>query len=200
MLFHLPIGRTDRVSAPGNHFEYSSTGLQRGIEHDLLTRRAVWYQAAGIAALALIGMLPAVWEIGEHLLVDQSPGVAPWAYLVLWLGVVQLGYVLYLVQLPDWSSVWVAAHACLLIAAVYAVGFGIGLSAGGESAVIVALGLADRHHTGQLTGWCLIMLSVSLLVSYLLGRYSLRWHRRFLRLHAPSETAAPASTDTRGES
>ena len=188
------------MSAPENHFEYSNTGLQRGIEHDFLTRRAVSYQAAGIALLALIEILPAAWEIGEHLLVDPSPGVAPWAYLVLWLAVVQIGYALYLIQLPDFSSVWVAAYACLLIAAVYAVGFGVGLSAGGESAVIVALGLADRHHTGQLTGWCLIMLSVSLLVSYLLGRYSLRWHRRFLRLHPPSETAAPAPDDNRGES
>ena len=83
------------MSAPENHFEYSNTGLQRGIEHDFLTRRAVSYQAAGIALLALIEILPAVWEIGEHLLVDPSPGVAPWAYLVLWLAVVQIGYALY---------------------------------------------------------------------------------------------------------
>ena len=161
---------------------------RRGVEHDVPTRRLVMYQAMGIAAIALIGMFPAGWEIGEHLLADRSPGVAAWAYVVLWLATVQLGYALYLVQLPDWSSLWVAAHACLLIAAVYAVGFGAGLAAGGESSLIVALGLSDRHHSGQLTGWCLIMLSVSLLVAYLLGKYSLRWHGRFLRVHAAQST------------
>ncbi len=176
-----------RDSASDEHREDPTVGLQRGIEHGLATRRVVLYQGIGIALLAVIGVLPAIWEIGAHLLADQSPGLAPWAFVVLCLGLVQLGYALYLVQLPDWSSVWVTAHACLLTAAVYAVGFGTGLSAGGESSVIVSLGLADRHHTGQLTGWCLIMLSVLLLVAYLLGRYSLRWQRRFMRTHQPRE-------------
>ena len=61
--------------------------------------------------------MPALAEIGAHLRADSSPGVAPWAYVVLWLGLLQLGYAVYLIQLPDWSSLWTAAQASLLVAA-----------------------------------------------------------------------------------
>jgi hypothetical protein len=177
------------MSSLKKHHRQDDSRRPRGVQHDLPTRRTVFCQALGVAVLALVGMSPAIWEIGEHLFADRSPGLATWAYLVLWLGLVQLAYAVYLAQLPDWSSLWVVAHACLLIAAIYGVGLGIGLSAGGESWIIVVLGLADRHHAGQLTGWCLILTSVSLLAAYLLGRYSLRWHRRYMRTFARTQTS-----------
>lgn len=149
-----------------------------GLAGNLEKQRTVLYHGLGLASTALIGMLPALWEVAQHLRADQSTGIAPWAHVVLCLAVIQLGYAIYLIQIPDWSSAWVTALACLVASAIYAVGLGVGLSAGVESSVITNLGLADRLHAGQLTRWCLIMLSLSLLSTYFLGRLSLSWHRR----------------------
>ncbi len=152
---------------------------RRGLPCGGQTEWTVLYHGIGLSATALVGMAPALWEVVEHLRADKSPGVAPWAHLVLWVGVVQLSYAIYLIQLPDWSSVWMTAHASLLVSAFYAMGLGIGMFSGRQaSGAIVALGLADRQHTGQLTRWCVIMLSLTLLVTYFLGRLSLRLHRR----------------------
>ena len=78
--------------------EGSITVRMPGVEHDAPTRRTVFYYGCAVAALALFGTLPAMWEIREHLHTEHSSGIAPWAYLLLWLGVVQLGYAVYLDQ------------------------------------------------------------------------------------------------------
>jgi hypothetical protein len=97
--------------------------------------------------------------------------------LVAALAAVQLAYAIYMAQVPDWSSMWVAAQASLCVAAIYATGLGIALFAGPGSAILNALELADRQPSGQMQWWCLIVFSLSLLLSYLLGRTSLRWYR-----------------------
>jgi hypothetical protein len=167
---HPPFAHTSRDS----HW-HRRRALPRGGQ----TEWTALYHGMGLSATALVGMAPALGEVVEHLRAEHSPGVAPWAHLVLWVGVIQLSYAIYLIQLADWSSAWMTAHASLLVSAFYAMGLGVGLFSGRQaSGAIVALGLTDRHHTGQLTGWCLIMLSLTLLVTYFLGRLSLRWHRR----------------------
>lgn len=142
-------------------------------------RRMVRLQAVGVIAVASFGVLPAVEEVRQSLTANTSIGVAPWAYVVLWMGLVQWGYAIYLFQLPDFSSAWVTAHACLAVAVAYAIGWGAGMASGDEGRVIVLLGLAREHHAGQVTRWCLIMFSLSLLATYLLGRLSLRWKHRW---------------------
>lgn len=170
--------RTDRwgVRGPGH-----TTIRGVGLRHDKVMRRTAIIHAMGIASIAAAEMLPAAAEMVEHFRAPESPGVALWAYVILWIACVQLGYAVFLVLLPDWASAWVVAQACLLISAIYAIGLSAGLFAGGESEWIVQFGLADQHHAGHLTRWCLLMLSLLLLVTYLLGRFSLVWHHRQTR-------------------
>ena len=68
-----------------------------------------------------------MWDLIEFLRVDDldAPFVARWALVLLFLGVVQLAYAVYLFHLPDWSTVWVMTMFLLMLAAGYAAMLGM---------------------------------------------------------------------------
>jgi hypothetical protein len=135
---------------------------------------------AALIALAFLGLLPAVWDVGEHLRAEGSVGVARWAYAAFWLALVQAAYGFYALQLPDWSSLWVLTLVTLVVATMYAVLLGVTLVAGPGSSVVVLLDLADQLAGGRAAGWCFIMLCITSLISYFCGRVSVRWRESLL--------------------
>ena len=133
--------------------------------------------AMGIAAVAIIGMIPALFDIAAHFRVIDSPGVAVWAYLSLWIALIEISYAVYLVQLPDWSSLWVATWVTLVISVVYAMLLGFTYLSRTDGWVARALDLSDHLAGGRAAGWCFIMLCLTSLLSYLSGRLSVRWYQ-----------------------
>jgi hypothetical protein len=67
----------------------------------------------------------------------------------------------------------------LFLAALYAMLLGFAILAKEESQVIQVLGLADKLYGNQATGWCFIMLSISILLAYFGGRISVRWYHAY---------------------
>ena len=65
----------------------------------------------------------------------------------------------------------------LAIAVGYAAMLGLTLLASQESHFIQVLDLADRLRGGQATMWCLIMMSLTSLLSYLSSRVASRWQK-----------------------
>ena len=80
----------------------------------------VRWLAGSVLALAIVGIVPAVWDIVEYFRSTSSLGLSRWAYALLLIGVIQAAYAFYLAQLPDWSSVWVVTFVSLAIAVGYA--------------------------------------------------------------------------------
>ena len=147
-----------------------------GVEYDPSKRWTAYYLGASLALIGLLSIGPAIFEFVN----SQNP-VAPrpierWAYAALFIGGVQLFYAIYLVQLPDWSSVWVIAVLALLIATVYAMLLGVVWFGKDDSQIINLLGL-PQHLRDEARLWCFTMLSANGLLAYFSGREAVRWHK-----------------------
>jgi hypothetical protein len=163
----------------------------RGIEHGPDKRANVYWLAAATAIIAILGMVPGGLDIVDHFrFFDDSPGVARWALLILLVGCVQIAYAVYVVQLPDWSSVWVLALACLALAASYALILALILMSSNDNSILDWLHL-DRAPRSKSARWCFMMLSLTSLLAYFAGRFSVRWHR-IDRLHPAGSHQAAA--------
>jgi len=164
---------------------------RHGVIHGWDKRLAVYQLAAAMIAAAVFAMIPGAWDVVEHLTIPESPFVARWAFLLLTLGLVQIGYSVYLIQLPDWTTVWVITLYALAMAAVYAMVFGLTLITSTDGTLVGALQLEDKVAGGQAALWCLCMASLFTLLGFFAGRMSVRWHRAELVLHsvglAPSQ-------------
>ena len=140
----------------------------------------VRWLAASIMITGLVGMVPAIVDIVEHVLSQSSDGLSRWACAVLLVGILQGAYAVYLVQLPDWSSVCVVTCFTLAISAAYAAMFGLTLLSTDQGHFVQVLDLADRLRGNKATAWCLIMLSLMSLTSYISGRVGARWRNTFV--------------------
>jgi hypothetical protein len=142
------------------------------------SRRGTVYQLAAAMILAsLFSATPAVSDIAEHLRSVDSPGVARWACLLLLAAIIQFSYTIYMVQLPDWSTVWVVSLTTLFFAFIYAMLVAVLIMGQPQSHIVQLLGLQDQLHGNRAAGWCAIMVSLTSLLAYAAGRISVRWHQ-----------------------
>ncbi|MBI2477856.1 MAG: hypothetical protein HYV60_04190 [Planctomycetia bacterium] len=174
---------TDPTIEPHYLEEFEADDMEipvRGYEAGRDKVATVRWLAAAILITSFIGMVPAIIDVVEHSLSDTSDGVSRWACGLLLVGVLQCAYAVYLVQLPDWSSVGVVTCFTLAIAASYAAMFGLTLMSSDQGHFVQLLDLADRLRGGKATAWCLIMLSLMSLTSYFSGRVGARWRNTFI--------------------
>ena len=162
---------------PSAPIEKSSAQSQvAGVEHDAAKRWTAYYLAGSLAVIGVLSIGPAIFEfVNSQNPVDPRP-IERWAYAALFVGGVQLFYAIYLVQLPDWSSVWVVAVLALLIATGYAMLLGIVWLGKDDSHIINLLGL-PQHLRDEARLWCFTMLSASGLLAYFSGREGVRWYK-----------------------
>lgn len=130
--------------------------------------QTVYLLATGLAAVVIISSVPAV----PHWNLAAAPG---WARAIWLLAAVQLAYVVWMVALPDWSTVWVGMWLFAVSAAVYAMIFVV--VAFTERGRPIMLSLEDVRSNA--TGWCAIMVLLMSLMSYVSGRVSMAWRRAF---------------------
>lgn len=149
----------------------------RGYYPSRARRVAVWRLAAAWAAAAVFSTIPAVLDVVEHLGTPSSVGVSPWAILLLLAATVQIAGSVYLAQLPDWSTLWLASLATLALATINAMLVVLLLSEG-QAELLQTLGLHGGN-AHRAAAWCVILLSVSGFLSYALGRFSLSWHHAY---------------------
>ena len=147
----------------------------QGIRHKPSRRRTVYYLGLALALTAVFSVVPAVLDVVAHFRAFDSPGIQRWAQLLLLIGVLELAYAVYLVQLPDWSTVWVVAVFGVLVSCLFAVGIGVSMFPGRQSEIVAFLDIADKQ--SQAAAWCVCAMSITLLVTYFLGRCSLRWRK-----------------------
>lgn len=100
---------------------------------------------------------------------DEAPA---WAQVMLLLAGMQLAYAVWLMIVPDWSSVRIGMWVFGISAAVYAAGMGLfALSSRGPP----PLGLTAS--AGSASGWCGAIVLVLGLLSYACGQVSSNWRR-----------------------
>jgi hypothetical protein len=144
----------------------------------------VYQLAAALVAAALFSVAPAVWDVVDYIRVYQTEFASPqthfvarWALVLFFLGIVQIGYAVYLFQLPDWTSVWVVTMVSLLLAALYAGVLGLVLITRDDGWIVQSLQLADKLAGGKAALWCLAMVCLSTILAFFSGRLSVKWHK-----------------------
>jgi hypothetical protein len=163
--------------------------LVQGVMPTASQRITVWQLAAALLAAAILSIGPSLWEIGDYLSSDGEQSVRRWAYLLLILGVVQIGCLALLVQVPDWSSVWIATIQSLAFAAIYAAVLGLTVITGGDSTLIDALQLGFQYTSGKAPLWCLCLAATYASLAFFAGRFSAKWRKLHRQMQASDEAA-----------
>ncbi len=136
---------------------------------------------------AFCGLTPAIVHLVRYLGHPEATvaDVAAWVYVVMLASGIQMAYAVYVLQLTDWSTVWVAALVSLFLATGYAMFTGVSLLSNEQSRIIQGLGL-NEIHGHRIAGWCLVMLSITGLSAYVGGQMSVRWQRHQAGERGPS--------------
>jgi hypothetical protein len=156
-----------------------------GIEHSWLQRWPAYQIGLWLLAAAVVGLIPVLLEVVEHVRHSGSVGLSRWALAQLMASGLQVAYAVYLLQIPDWGTLRVVSLVLLGLAAAYAALLGALTLAKGHSELVLFLELGDGVSQNQATIWCLLMLVVFGLLAYFSGRISIRWQRGYWRSARP---------------
>lgn len=141
---------------------------QRGYYADGERRQTVYWLAAALVLVAVIGFLPA----RQHYALMSAP---TWAVVLWMITALQVAYIVYLVSIPDWSTTWVAMLVFAGIAAIY--GFTLALAIWTAGSEELRFGLEPIR--ANVARWCGGMLLLSFLAAFMCGRISHMWHKRY---------------------
>ena len=127
-------------------------------------------------ATALVSILPVALVARDQQLHQLVNRLEPWAIAVVLSVMLQMAYVVYLFQIPDRSALRVIAALVLLHASAYAVVMALLLLSSPNNWALQQGGLAAARFTrGQEASWCLIMVLLYSVLSYLAWRIARRW-------------------------
>lgn len=166
--------------------------LVLGVKPTPAQRLTVWQLAAALLAALLLSVGPSLWEISDYLSSENGHSVARWAFLLLMLGVVQFGCILLLVQVPDWSSVWIVTLQSLALAAIYAAVLGLTIITSGDSTLIGVLQLDYQYASGKAPPWCVCLAATYACLAFFAGRISAKWRKVLRQVQATEAAAAHA--------
>lgn len=125
--------------------------------------------------LAVVLALVVLFSIGPifvrmHWNLQTAPG---WARIVVLMAVLQGVYIAWMLNNPDWASVWVVMLVFAVVASIYGMATAMVLATPLEK--LMVLGMDEVRHTA--TSWCGAVLSAMSLATYLCGRTSAKWRR-----------------------
>jgi len=121
-----------------------------------------------LGGIAVFSMLPAVHVAGLNL--ELAPG---WARAAVLIAALQALMLLWMLAVPDFSSVWVVMLVFAGVATLYALATSMALAAPPDKPLPLQLGEV-RRTAGT---WCGAVLALNALGTYLAGRLSTRWQQ-----------------------
>lgn len=183
--------KKDRSRTKGAGDRAGERSVLRGVHHDPAKRWSAYYLAIGVIVVALFNMAPAFYEGYDAYRLDPPRPMARWAFAAFVVGLLQLAYAFYLIQLPDWASVWVVAILSLAATTMYAALASVVVFGGQDSNLLESLQLSYVARKKAML-WCTIMLTISAVLTYFGGRIGIRWHKAF-SIAYPTKTSPPSS-------
>lgn len=125
-----------------------------------------------LALVVAFSVAPVFYDYASRL----NPATAPdWARVAVLLAVVQAGYIAWMLNVPDWASVWVVMLVFAAVAAIYAVGTAVALATPLEDPIWLEMGEVRT----SARAWCGSVLLAMALATYLCGRTATKWRRSF---------------------
>lgn len=127
----------------------------------------VYLLALGLLVVTLAGLAPAAMHLDPF----TAPG---WARVVWLVAILQVGYIFWMIILPDWSTVWVGSILFGVSAAFYALAWMVIALSAGDVPLPFQLEQLDRSSAGL---WCGIQILALGLMSLICARFSGLWRR-----------------------
>jgi hypothetical protein len=129
-----------------------------------------------LLVVAGINLAPAIYHWYSWSIVSLDGDLPRWTYLQIFVASLHVIYAIFVFQVADWSALKAVSAALLVVAAIF--GFvSVNLTlAGGNSTVAVFLGLPPAMIRNAMI-WCVAMLLLAIVSSYLSGREALNWQR-----------------------
>jgi len=131
---------------------------------------SVRWLALWLGLAVVFSVLPLFW--GSHLNVETAPW---WARLVLLVALLQTAYIAWMLNSPDWASVWVVMVVFAGVSMFY--GMATAISVARPEHQPMPLGMGEVRQSAK--AWCSSVLLVMALATYLAGRAAARWRRAF---------------------
>lgn len=132
--------------------------------------------ASLLCVVALINMVPMTYSWFRWAQYGEPFALSRWMYLQVFVASLHLIYAVFLVQIPDWSALRTVAIAMLTLAVAFGT-ISTGLLVGqGQGAISEFLEIPFSLTT-RASIWCVAMLCLSTLISYLAGREASNWRR-----------------------
>jgi hypothetical protein len=134
------------------------------------------FLAGCICAVAVVNVLPAVayWYNWDD--IDSVAPMPRWIYLQVFAALLHMVYAVFLIQVADWSSLKAVSWSMLAIAMAFGL-LSTGLIVGDGSGFVPRFLELEGTMVRRAGLWCVAMLCVATLASYLGGRESSRWQR-----------------------
>lgn len=134
------------------------------------------FLAACLVGVAIVNVIPAGLYCYDLFVEESLASLPRWVYLQVFAAILHVVYAIFLVQVADWSSLRAVSWALLVIAMAFGL-LSTGLIVGDGSGIVGRLLELQGSLVRRAGLWCVAMLCVSTLFSYLGGRESSRWQR-----------------------
>ena len=140
---------------------------------------SVYKLGLALLLITFVESIPALSQFVQssapYVTVSSAPS---WAHVVLLLCVLQSFYIVWLVTLPDWSTVWTMMIVYGAASAIYGFAFAVSLLTPRDQELMLHLDTVRR-----LTPlWTAAMVLLTFLAAFLCGRTSTRWHRAYVAM------------------
>lgn len=132
--------------------------------------------ASFLVFVGLVNFAPAIYCWYTWSLQDVDFLLPRWIYLQIFIAVLHWVYAILLLQVPDWSTLRSIAVVMLAFAFVFGL-FSMGLVTSGSNGVLAQFLQVPSSLGRQACIWCVAMLCLATLASYLAGRESNAWQR-----------------------
>lgn len=135
------------------------------------------FLAVCLIGVAIVNVVPAViyWYRWSSMDVVES-SLPRWVYLQVFAALLHVVYAIFLVQVADWASLRAVSYAMLAVAMTFGL-LSTGLIVGDGSGSVPKFLELEGSLVQRAGLWCVAMLCVATLASYLGGRESARWQR-----------------------
>lgn len=129
-----------------------------------------------LCIVGVVNLVPALYFWYEWSQNVDSSALPRWIYLQAFIAAIHFIYAIYLVQIPDWSSLRAVSVAMLVVAFVFGM-TSTGLLAGGGQGTFSRFLEIPHVMAYRSCLWCVAMLLLSTLMCYMGGRESANWKR-----------------------
>lgn len=151
----------------------------QGYRPDRHKLTSVYWLGLTLSIITLVEILPAFWQA----LLPSAPyatlsGAPAWAQVVLVLCLLQVVYIVWMVSLPDWSTVWILMLVYGALSAAYGFAFAVSLLTPRDQEMMLGLDAVRR----LTPWWSAAMVLLTFLAAFLCGRTSSRWHRTYVTM------------------